>query len=93
MSDLTPRMVTALRIASEKVKVSAGLDVTPSGQSVRIAASTLRALEQRGLVTLCLSSDGGMAARLTEDGVRSAAAWKDRGGRLAMTGRYREHGE
>lgn len=68
MKPLTLSMVYALRNAKADGSVVAGASCDRRGRLTRTAASTLRALAARGLVALSLSSDGGMAARLTDEG-------------------------
>ena len=60
--DMTPKMIEALTIANDTGGVIAGLTVI-DGRSVRISASTIRALASRGKLTLHLSPDGGMMGR------------------------------
>lgn len=67
---LTDGMLNALRYCVEDGNgfVPAGRTATRKG-SVRVfAASTLRALAARGLVTLDLTPDGGMGATITDAG-------------------------
>lgn len=68
MKNLTPSMITALRIAKERGSVIAGRNADKVGRSARISASVLQGLERRGLVQLCLDTEGGMGARLTDLG-------------------------
>lgn len=68
MKDLTKPMIVALRIAKECGSVIAGRNVDRVGRSAVVAASVLRGLERRGLVQLCLDTEGGMGARLTDLG-------------------------
>ncbi len=68
MKQSTERMLVALRIAGQKRDVCAGLDFDHVGRSARIYASSLRALARRGLVTLHIGTEGGMAASITEAG-------------------------
>ena len=53
--------------------VFAGRSVTRRGSVFEVAASTIRALERRGLVTTSISPDGGVMATITDAG-RAALA-------------------
>lgn len=68
MKNLTPSMITALRIAKERGNVVAGHNVDRVGRNARVHAPGLRGLERRGLVHLCLDTEGGMDARLIDLG-------------------------
>lgn len=59
---MTPAMLRAMGILEARGTVFAGCQTEGDGQPIN--ASTLRALERRGLVRLGLSPDGGMMARL-----------------------------
>jgi hypothetical protein len=65
---ITANMEQALMEARASGVVHAGKSVDWRGRTSRHAASTLRALAQRGLLSLAISPDGGMMGRLTEDG-------------------------
>lgn len=69
---MTILMMRALDIAAGNCGfVAAGYNVVCKGANhsrVMVYASTLRALASRGLATLCLSTEGGMAAELTPYG-------------------------
>lgn len=62
----------ALDYAAENGCVFAGENVTSRGSCFQVAASTLRALERRGFLTVQISPDGGMMGRPTFNGVASS---------------------
>lgn len=64
---LNSAALKALDIAARVGLVCAGGNIV-GGRLYRVNARTLDALARRGLVTLCLGPDGGMAARLTDRG-------------------------
>lgn len=65
---MTPKQTQALDLAkANDGAVFAGYNVTKKGSRVMVAASTLRALEKQGLVTLCIGPDGGMMARVVTE--------------------------
>jgi len=65
---LTDKMVYAMRIAKVDSGVVAGKSIDWRGSVCVVFASTLRALASRGLMTLSIGPDGGMAASLTAKG-------------------------
>lgn len=70
MDELTINMKTAIQFAKDNGAVFAGYNMA-RGSRFRVAASTLLALEKRGLLTTSIGPDGGMMGRLTEKGERS----------------------
>jgi hypothetical protein len=60
---LTAKMQAALNIAmSDAGEVHAGTDIH-NGRVVRTSASTMRALEARGLLVISVSPEGGLVGR------------------------------
>lgn len=62
-------MTTAMQKAINMAKaqggyIIAGHSVSAKGSTVRVSASTLRALAKRGVMTLHIGPDGGMMGRL-----------------------------
>jgi len=68
---LTVNMEQALMEARASGAVHAGKSVDRRGRMSRHAASTIRALARHGLLSLAISSDGGMMGRLTGDGINT----------------------
>jgi hypothetical protein len=64
---LSGAMTDALRFLRAEGVVFAGANVTRRGSVVRVAASTLRALERRDLCTLSVGPDGGIMARFRDE--------------------------
>ncbi len=73
--NLTGPMMIVLARAVERGGVVAGTGGDGKGSTERNSPSAMRALERRGLVTLHLSPDGGMACRPTDAGRAVAAQW------------------
>jgi len=61
-TELTPKMQQILDLVTKRGGMFAGHDVDDRGWQINVPASTLRALEKRGLITLSISPDGGMMA-------------------------------
>lgn len=66
---LTPSMERALRYTVQNTFSYAGRDCMRTGEVVTVAASTLRGLAHRGMVTLGINPDGGMMATPAPEGI------------------------
>jgi hypothetical protein len=85
--ELTLKMQQALLEAKASGSVFAGNNVDRRGRMMRHAASTLRALASRGLLTLNIGPDGGTMGRLTKRGENSAVLLMSGNGYLESVGR------